>query len=91
MSFVYARDPDLSSGLSKNSGTMMSLAMTYAPKARLTEVSVTGTGCNSGAGWCLHDVVITHRPHNPATYELATDYTDFVNRPVTTEYLAPWL
>ena len=89
--FVYARDPTLSSGLSKNSGAAMSLASTYAPKATKFEVTVPSTGCNSGAGWCLHDVVITHRPHNPSTYDLARDYTDFVNRPVTTEYLDPFL
>jgi hypothetical protein len=35
----------------------------------------------------LHDVVITQKPHNPATYNLALDYTDFVDRPVTTAYL----
>ena len=32
-------------------------------------------------------VLITHRPHNAHSYDLARDYTDFVNRPVTTEYL----
>jgi hypothetical protein len=30
--------------------------------------------------------LITHRPHNPSTYDLADDYTDFTNRPVTIEY-----
>ena len=39
-----------------------------------------------GAGWCLHDVVITHRPHKPLKYDL-NDYTDLIDRPVTTEYL----
>jgi hypothetical protein len=32
-------------------------------------------------------VLITHRPHNHQTYDLADDYTDFTNRPITTEYL----
>jgi hypothetical protein len=86
--FVYARDPSLAAGRSQNAGAAMSLASTYAAQgATLFEVTVPGTGCNSGAGWCLHDVVITHRPHNPQSYDLALDYTDFVNRPVTTEYL----
>ena len=49
------------------------------------------TGCHDGAGWCLHDVVITHRPHDHETFDLADDYTDFANRPVTTEYLDPLL
>ena len=89
--FVYARDPTLAQGYSMNNGTARALAMTYAPKATAFEVTVPSTCCNSGAGWCLHDVVITHKPHNPQSYDLARDYTDFVNRPVTTEYLAPVL
>ena len=87
--FVYANDP--AKGLSKNAGAAMSLASAYAPHATALEVRVQNTGCASGAGWCLHDVVITHRPHNPSTFDLARDYTDFVNRPVTTEYLDPFL
>lgn len=86
--FVYARDPSLASGLSKNSGTAMVLGMTYG---RVFEVRVPNSGCASGAGWCLHDVVITHRPHNAQTFDLARDYTDFTGRPVTTEYLDPFL
>ena len=86
--FVYARDPSLASGRSQNAGAATSLASTYAAQgATLFQVTVSDSGCNSGAGWCLHDVVITHRPHNPQSYDLARDYTDFVNRPVTTEYL----
>jgi hypothetical protein len=89
--FVYARDPTLASGYSMNSGTAKALAMAYKPKATLFEVNVPSTGCKSGAGWCLHDVVITHKPHNPQAFDLAHDYTDFVNRPVTVEYLDPIL
>ena len=77
IAFVYARDPTLG------------LGMTYAPHGAAFEVTVPMTGCTSGARWCLHDVVITHRPHNPSTYDLGHDYTDFTNRPVTTEYLEP--
>lgn len=84
ITFVYAHDPV--AGLSQNSSAAKSLAAAYAPIAKLFEVRVSGTGCHTGAGWCLHDVLITHKPHNPSTYDLANDYTDFVNRPVTTEY-----
>lgn len=87
-SFVYARDP--AKGRSQNAGTAIALAAAYVMQgATQFEVTVENTGCASGAGWCLHDVVITHRPHNPNSYDLARDYTDFVNRPVTTEYLDP--
>jgi hypothetical protein len=85
--FVYARDPTLESGLSRNSGSIRSLGVTYAAYGETFEVTVPDTGCASGARWCLHDVVITHRPHNPRSHDLANDYTDFVDRPVTTEYL----
>ena len=85
LSFVYARDPG--AGLSQNAGAIRSLGSAYGVTP--FEVTVAGTGCSPGAGWCLHDVVITHRPHNPATYDLQHDYTDFVGRPVTAEYLTP--
>jgi hypothetical protein len=86
ITFVYARDPTLQSGLSHNSGTIRSLGATYAAYGKAFEVNVPNTGCASGAAWCLHDVCITHRPHNPKHYDIANDYTDFVDRPVTTEY-----
>jgi len=85
ISFVYAQDP--AAGLSQNSGSMIGLGMAYAAHATTFKVVVANTGCRSGARWCLHDVVIIHRPHNPNSYDLARDYTDFVDRPVTTEYL----
>jgi len=49
-------------------------------------VTVDHTGCDVGASWCMHDVVVTHKPHNPEHFDLARDYTDFEGRPVTTEY-----
>jgi hypothetical protein len=87
--FVYAKDPTLSRGLSQNSGAAVALGYTYRAYGAAFEVTQPNTGCNSGAGWCLHDVVVTHKPHNPAMYNLGLDYTDFVNRPVTTAYLDP--
>ena len=83
--FVYARDPI--AGDSRNASTARYLGDAYAPKASTVRVTVDHTGCDTGAGWCMHDVVITHRPHDPAHFDLARDYTDFVGRPVTTEYL----
>ena len=87
--FVYARDPSLSSGSSENNATAKALASAY--QASAFEVTVSGTGCFNGAGWCLHDVLITHRPHDHNTYDLADDYTDFVDRAPTIEYLDPLL
>jgi hypothetical protein len=87
ISFVYAQDPTLSSGMSQNTSSAVAMGMTYAMYGSAFKVVVPHTGCANGAGWCLHDVLITHRPHNAQSYDLARDYTDFVNRPVTTEYL----
>ncbi|MDX2093276.1 MAG: hypothetical protein SFX73_35865 [Kofleriaceae bacterium] len=91
LTFAYAHDPTLSRGLSQNSGTAIALGAAYAPLGASFEVRVPNSGCASGAGWCLHDAVITHRPHNPYHYDLARDYTDFVDRAVTTEYLEQFL
>jgi hypothetical protein len=91
LTFVYAKDPALSRGLSQNAGSALALGMAYSAHGQAFEVTVPNTGCANGAGWCLHDVVITHRPHNPQSYDLARDYVDFENRPVTTEYLDQFL
>jgi hypothetical protein len=88
MTFTYAHDPTLSDGYSENYQTGIALGEDYAPKATTFEVTVPDTGCDDGAGWCMHDVLITHRPHDPQTFDLADDYTDFVGRPPTIEYLA---
>jgi hypothetical protein len=85
--FVYACDPTLEVGLSKNCSAMRSLGDTYAAHGVVFEVTVPNSGCVSGAGWSLHNALITHRPHNPSSFDVANDYTDFVDRPVTTEYL----
>jgi hypothetical protein len=87
ITFVYAHDPTLSAGFSENHSAAEALAGAYAPHAELYEVTVPSTGCDNGAGWCMHDVVITHRPHHSWSYDLADDYTDFVARPPTIEYL----
>ncbi len=87
ITFVYAQDPSLSSGLSQNTSSAVGMGLTYAMYGSAFKVVVPHTGCANGAGWCLHDVLITHRPHNAQSYDLARDYTDFVTRPVTTEYL----
>ena len=77
VAFVYARDPAV--GLSRNASTMKSLAQTYDMPTY--EVVVPQTGCVST--WCLHDVVITHKPKNPNSFDLARDYA---STPITTEY-----
>lgn len=87
LTFVYARDPSLVVGYSQNHITAVALAGAYAPMATSFQVTVPGSGCGDGAGWCLHDLLVTHRPHDHWSYDLADDYTDFDNRPVTDDYL----
>lgn len=83
--FVYATDPTLRSGSSANAGSIQAEAATYGTKA--IGITSANSGCNSGAKWCLHDLLVTTKPHNPAAYDLAHDYTDFTNRPVQTAWI----
>jgi hypothetical protein len=58
------------------------------PASHLFTVDADGSGCDVGAGWCLHDALITSKPHDPTTYDLMLDYTDFTNgRHVVTSYI----
>lgn len=58
------------------------------PGAVLHEFAVKNSGCNPGAKWCVHETLITTRPHNPARYDLEKDYTMFDStRKVVTEYM----
>jgi len=47
------------------------------PRTILYEYQAKGSGCNPGAKWCVHETLITTRPHNPAKYDLEKDYTLF--------------
>ena len=86
VSFVYGKDS--AKGDSENASAMMSLHEDFSA-SHLFMVDADGSGCNVGAGWCLHDTLITTRPHNPSTYDLDDDYTDFTGtgRHVVTSYV----
>jgi hypothetical protein len=87
IAFVSAKDPSLESGTSENARAEMDLGAEYAAYGSWLEVSVAQSGCHDGAHWCLHDLLITHRPHDPDTYDLKDDYTDFAGRPPTVEWI----
>ena len=74
--FVSATDPKIGTS-AQNISAAKSLASTYAPKGVYLQVDATGSGCNAGARWCMHDTVVNTRPHNHGMYDLARDYTDF--------------
>ena len=86
---VYICDAhDPAAGNSENTSSDQNLHSSLAGSSLFT-VDATGSGCNVGAGWCLHDTLITSLPHNPANYDLALDYTDFTgDHHVVVSYLA---
>jgi hypothetical protein len=79
--------------LDSNTGTVAPNrdAMQYAAgqwpdKGGYLDLEGNASGCNAGAQWCLHMVVINQLPHDP-TDSSVVDYYDFVDRPVVTEYI----
>jgi hypothetical protein len=72
--FCNADDPV--AGESANYSAIVSLHADF-PASHYFTVDSAGSGCDVGAVWCLHDTLITTRPHNPTTYDLDDDYTDF--------------
>ena len=89
--FVYAEDSTTGT-LSANAATMRSLGERYASAGGVLEVNAARSGCAAGAKWCLHDALVTERPHNPETFDLEKDYQGFLpDRPAAVAYLAaPW-
>jgi len=88
MSGVYfCSAHDSVAGDSENTSSDESLHAQLAGSHFFT-VDADGSGCDVGAGWCLHDTLIINRPHDPTTYDLALDYTDFTGgRQVVTSYI----
>jgi hypothetical protein len=78
--FVHAHDGHTNTS-SANASGMTALAMRSPPKTAGLTIAADSAGCAAGAVWCLHDVMITQRPHNSSTYDLR-DYSDFAGRPV---------
>lgn len=83
--FVSVRDG--STGTSApNRDAMQYLATLWPDKGGYLELDGAGSGCNAGAPWCLHMVVINSLPHDPSDSDVI-DYYDFVDRPVVTAYI----
>jgi hypothetical protein len=89
--FVYAEDSTTGTR-SANAATMIALGMRYADQGGVLAVNASRSGCRAGAKWCLHDALVTERPHNPDTFDLEQDYQGFLpNRPAAVAYLSvPW-
>jgi len=89
--FVYAEDSTTATR-SANAATMIALGTQYAAKGGVLVANASRSGCKAGAKWCLHDALVTERPHNPETFDLEKDYQGFLpDRPAAVAYLAaPW-
>jgi hypothetical protein len=92
--FVYAvQHRNGATSYSQNRSSMLAADGVYG---EAMAISADHSGCNVGAGWCLHDALINTRPHSPTTFALQADYTDFadagIGRAVAVEYLdrASW-
>jgi hypothetical protein len=88
--FVLACDPDIHR-CSHNSSGMRALGEEYASLGGAYQVDASNSRCDptaAGGLWCMHDTMITTWPHNPTSYDLKRDYTDFANgRRLVTSYL----
>lgn len=71
---------------SSNYETMKKLSEMFGEKSELILLNINNSGCTDK--WCLHDAVITRKPHNPTKYDLEKDYTLFGDEhKVQTDYL----
>jgi hypothetical protein len=60
--------------------TMRSLGATYASAGGYWQNDAGESGCRPGAQWCVHDSLITTRPHLPTSASALLDYSDFTRR-----------
>jgi hypothetical protein len=77
--FVAARDGSTGTD-SPRLPTMRSLGATYAFAGGYWQDDASDSGCHAGAQWCVHDALITTRPHAPANASAELDYSDFTGR-----------
>jgi hypothetical protein len=57
-----------------------------ASRSEFLEYDASASGCRAGARPCLHNSLISTRPHDPGGADLS-DYSDFADRPVNAFYL----
>jgi hypothetical protein len=77
--FVAAHDGNTGTD-SPRLATMRSLGATYAAAGGYWQDDADESGCREGAQWCVHDALITTRPHARANASSQLDYSDFTDR-----------
>jgi hypothetical protein len=82
LNFVWAHASNV--GLSRNGAFMKSQVQAFAG-SKGTQIEAVGSGCLTSN--CLHDTLITSKPHDHNTFNVALDYTDFTGRQVRVSYL----
>lgn len=75
--FVAAHDETTGTD-SPRLATMRFLGAAYAFAGSYWQYDAADSRCQPGARWCVHDALITTRPHGPASAQL--DYSDFIGR-----------
>jgi len=71
-----------------NAGAMRELALRYPSAVRLRVLETADSGCEPRARWCLHQVLVNRRPHDPRNFDLARDYGQIsAAHPVQWDYL----
>jgi hypothetical protein len=82
--FVGSFDPAHGT-YSPHAAEMKGLAKTY--DGTYLEHDASGAGCRSRASWCVHETLITSRPHDASNVDPVHDYGDFVGRAVVHSYI----
>jgi hypothetical protein len=77
--FVAAHDGTTGTD-SPRLATMRSLGATYPSAGGYWQDDARDSGCREGAQWCVHDALITTRPHAAANASAQLDYSDFAGR-----------
>jgi hypothetical protein len=77
--FVASHDANTGTD-SPRLATMRSLGATYASAGGFWQNDASDSGCHQGAQWCVHDALITTRPHAPTSASAQLDYSEFTGR-----------
>lgn len=84
---VYAYDKTTKTISAMKEETLL-MHTVFSYNSKLILLVVENSGCNPGAIWCVHDVMVNSKPHKPSSYDLKNDYTNFSgNRKVNIDYL----
>ena len=65
---------------SPRQAAMRALGAAYASAGGYWQSDAGDSGCHPGAQWCVHDALITTRPHAPSNASSQLDYSDFAGR-----------